>query len=212
MSFALRRDIVATARRLVATGLTQGTSGNVSARYGEGLLITPSALPYDAMEPGDLVQLDMSGRPLRGGRPPSTEWRIHLDIYAARPELNAVVHAHPPFATTIACLRRDLPAVHYMIAVAGGADVRCAEYATFGTAELSASVLSAMAGRSACLLANHGLVAAGPDMATAMRVAEEIELVAQLYWRSLAAGTPFILDAGEMARVAERFRDYGPRA
>ena len=212
MSFAFRRDIVAAARRLVAAGLTQGTSGNVSARYGEGFLITPSALPYDAMEPGDLVQLDMSGRPLRGGRPPSTEWRIHLDIYAARPELNAVVHAHPPFATTIACLRRDLPAVHYMIAVAGGADVRCAEYATFGTAELSANVLAAMAGRSACLLANHGLVAAGPDMAAAMRVAEEIELVAQLYWRSLAAGTPFLLDAAEMARVAERFRDYGPRA
>lgn len=211
MSFALRRDIVAAARRLVAAGLTQGTSGNVSARYGEGLLITPSALPYDAMEPGDLVQLDMTGRPLRGGRPPSTEWRIHLDVYAARPEFNAVVHAHPPFATTIACLRRDLPAVHYMIAVAGGADVRCAEYATFGTAELSANVLAAMAGRSACLLANHGLVAAGPDMASALRVAEEIELVAQLYWRSLAAGTPFILDAGELARVAERFKGYGPR-
>jgi L-fuculose-phosphate aldolase len=211
VSFSIRRDILAAGRRLVAAGLTQGTSGNVSARSADGFVITPSALPYDQMEPADLVPMMMDGTVPRGSRPPSTEWRIHRDIYAARSEFGAVVHAHPPFATTIACLRRDLPAVHYMIAVAGGSDVRCAPYATFGTGELSANVLAALAGRSACLLANHGLVACGADLTAAMRVAEEIELVAQIYWRSLAVGTPFLLDDAEMSRVIEKFGDYGTR-
>lgn len=207
--FVARKAIVAAARRLVASGLTHGTSGNVSVRTASGLLITPSGMPYDEMEGADLVQLDMEGRVTRGARPPSSEWRIHRDIYAARAAAQAVVHAHPPFCATIACLRRDLPAVHYMIAVAGGPTVRCAEYATFGTEQLSANALAAMAGRNACLLANHGIVTVGTSIEEAMRIAEEIELVAQIYWRSLAAGTPFILPDDEMARIGELFRTYG---
>jgi L-fuculose-phosphate aldolase len=206
---AARETVIAAARRTVALGLTHGTSGNVSVRDGPALLITPTAIPYDALEPADIVRLDAEGRPGPGQRAPSTEWRIHRDVYAARPEFGAVVHVHPPYATAIACLRKDLPAVHYMVALAGGSSVRCAAYATFGTAELSAAALEALADRKACLLANHGLVAAGADLDEALRVAEETERVAQVYWLALAAGTPCLLDDAEMARVAERFKSYG---
>ena len=208
---AAREAVIAAARRTVALGLTHGTSGNVSVRDGPGLLITPTALPYDGLVPADIVRLDAEGRPEPGQRAPSTEWRIHRDIYLARAELGAVVHAHPPWATAIACLRKDLPAVHYMVALAGGSSVRCAAYATFGTAELSAAALAALDGRKACLLANHGLVAAGADLDEALRVAEETERVAQVYCLALAAGTPCLLDDAEMARVVERFRSYGRR-
>ena len=213
--FTLRREVIATARRTVSAWLTHGTSGNVSARAPGapggpgGFWITPTGMSYDTLEPGDLVLLDGEGNAVRGSRKPSSEWRIHRDIYAARPEARAVVHVHPPFATTIACLRKDLPAVHYMVAAAGGNSVRCAEYATFGTEELSRNTLAALEGRTACLLANHGLVSVGPDLARAFRVAEEVERVAELYWRALAAGTPVILDDVEMARVVERFKGYG---
>lgn len=201
--------VVATARRMVALGLSHGTTGNVSVRIPSGLLITPSAVPYASMTARDVVRLAADGTPVRGTRRPSSEWRIHRDIYAARPDAGAVVHAHPPYSTTIACLRRDLPAVHYGIAAAGGAPVRCAPYATFGTAGLSAAAVQALEGRKACLLANHGLVALGADADEALHVAEEVERVAELYWRTLAAGTPVFLDEAEMERVADRFRDYG---
>ncbi len=209
MSWALRRAVISTSRRTLRAGLTHGTSGNVSARVGEGFLVTPTGVPYDELEPADLVVLDLDGRVRHGRRRPSSEWRIHRDLYAARRDVGAVVHAHPPFATTVACLRHDLPAVHYAIAAAGGASVRCAAYATFGTEQLSASAVAALQGRTACLLANHGLVAVGADLDHALRTAEEVERVAELYWRSLCAGTPVLLDAEEMARVLERFRDYG---
>jgi L-fuculose-phosphate aldolase len=210
MSLALRRSIVETARRALSAGLTCGTSGNFSARGGSGVLITPSGIEWETMSPSDIVELDLSGAVTgpRTKRLPSSEWRIHLDLYRTRPEVGAVAHLHPPWATTIACLRKDLPAVHYMIAVAGGATVRCAAYATFGSAELSAAVLAALEDRTACLLANHGLVAVGTDLAAAMWVAGEVEGVAELYWRSLCAGTPVILDEAEMARVRDRFKDY----
>ncbi len=207
--FTLRKDVIATARRTETEWLTHGTSGNVSARAPGGFWITPTGIPYARLEPGDLVLLDMDGNAARGTRRPSSEWRIHRDIYAARPEAGAVIHVHPPYATTISCLRKDLPAVHYMIAVAGGSTVRCAEYATFGTEELSAHTLAALEGRTACLLANHGLVALGADLAGAFRTALEVERVAELYWRALAAGAPVILDQNEMDRVVERFKDYG---
>ena len=211
MSFQLRREVIEVARRTELTCLTQGTSGNVSARTGNGFVITPTGVPYGELQPRDLVELDLEGDAYPGQGRPSSEWRMHRDVYVARPEVGAVVHTHPTYATTIACLRKDLPAVHYMIAVAGGDTVRCADYATFGTAELSANALRAMEGRTACLLANHGILTVGSDLAVALRIAEEIEKVAEIYWRALTAGTPVILDQEEMARVLVRFQDYGQR-
>ena len=207
-----RRAIVQAARQLERSGLTHGTSGNVSARLGSGFLITPTGIPPDALTAADVVRCDAAGAPAPRQRVPSSEWRIHRDVYAARPDAGAVVHTHSPYATAIACLRQSLPAVHYMIAAAGGGDVRCAEYATFGTPELSQNVLDALEGRQACLLANHGVVALGADLARAMRVGLEIERVAHVYWLTLAAGTPCLLAPDEMARVVERFRAYGQPA
>lgn len=206
-----RRAVLETARRMNASGLNQGTSGNVSLRVDGGLLITPSGLPYDETTPEDIVEMDLKGGVRAGQREPSSEWRIHRDLYAARPEAGAVVHAHPMFATTMSCLRRGIPAVHYMIALAGGKDVRCAEYATFGTEALSVRVLAALEGRKACLLANHGLVAFGQDLRHALRIAEEVEVVAAQYWRALQVGEPVVLDDEEMERVLERFETYGRR-
>lgn len=206
---ALRDAVLATARRLVAEGLTRGTSGNVSARGEDGFLITPSGVPYDRISSSDVVEMGLDGAVRVGIREPSSEWRFHRDLYASRPDVAAVVHAHPPFATSIACLRRDLPAVHYEIGLAGGHDVRCAAYATYGTEELSRAVLSAMEGRRACLLANHGLVTIGASLELALRLARTVETVAEIYWRALSVGEPVILDQEEMARVIEKLADYG---
>jgi L-fuculose-phosphate aldolase len=185
-----------------------GTSGNVSLRLDDGLLITPSGVPYDVLEPSGLVELDADGVPLGHGRP-STEWRLHRDLLRARPEIGAVVHCHPPFGTALACVRREIPAFHYMVAVAGGNTIRCARYATFGTPELAASALAALEGRRACLLANHGTVALGTTLDAAVRLAVEVEVLAEQYWRALQIGAPVLLDDGEMARVHERFKGYG---
>lgn len=204
-----RRAVIRTAQRTLAAGLTHGTSGNVSVRTPGGFYVTPSGIPYDMLQPSDIVELDMNGTVMHGNRRPSSEWRIHRDVYAARDGAGAVVHVHPPFSTTVSCLRRDLPAVHYMIAAGGGATIRCASYATFGTDELSRAVLQALEGRAACLMANHGLIALGADLDVALGVAVEIEKVAEIYWRALAAGEPVILGNDEMARVLERFKDYG---
>jgi L-fuculose-phosphate aldolase len=207
-----RRAVVQAARHLERSGLTHGTSGNVSLRMPAGFLITPTGIAPDALTTADVVRCDDAGAPTERQRAPSSEWRIHRDVYAARPDAGAVVHTHSPYATAIACLRQPLPAVHYMIAAAGGDDVRCAEYATFGTPELSRNVLGALEGREGCLLANHGVVALGADLDRAMRVGLEIERVAQVYWLTLAAGTPCVLAHDEMVRVVERFRRYGQPA
>jgi L-fuculose-phosphate aldolase len=207
-----RRAIVEAVRQLERSGLTHGTSGNVSTRVRGGFLITPTGIAPDALTAADVVRCHDDGMPAPGQRMPSSEWRIHRDVYAARPDAGAVVHTHSPYATAIACLRQPLPAVHYMIAAAGGDDVRCAEYATFGTPELSRNVLGALEARQGCLLANHGVVALGAYLARAMRVALEIERVAHVYWLTLAAGTPCLLAHDEMARVVERFREYGQPA
>ncbi len=209
---AARRAVAAVARRLETLGLTRGSSGNVSVRTPRGFLITPTGMTPGALRPADIVQCDGTGTPAPRQRVPSSEWRIHRDLYAARADLGAVVHTHSPYATAIACLREPLPAVHYMIAAAGGADVRCAEYATFGSAELSAGVLRALDGRRACLLANHGAVAVGGDLESAVRLAVEVEHVAFVFWLARCAGSPSILDAQEMRRVLERFRSYGQPA
>ncbi len=210
MRFVERRALLAAARRLAGLGMLPGTTGNLSQRVPGGFLITPSGAPYDEIEPADMIELDAEGRPFSHGRP-STEWRLHRDLYAARADIGAIVHCHPPFGTALACVRRDIPAFHYMVAVAGGNDIRCARYATFGTAELAANALEAMAGRNACLLANHGSVAVGKSLDAAVRVAIEVEVLAEHYARALQIGQPVILDDAEMARVHERFRDYGRR-
>ncbi len=209
---AARQALVAAARRLGASGLTQGTSGNVSLRVTEGLLITPSGLPYEDMAPEDAVVMGLDGVCASGQRKPSTEWRFHAGILAARPEAGAVVHCHSLFATTLACLRRGIPAFHYMIAVAGGDSIRCADYATFGTAALAGNARRALDGRRACLLANHGQIALGPDLDRALALAVEVETLASQYWHALQLGQPTILSAEEMRAVYEMFRGYGRQA
>ena len=204
----LRQEIIATALRMNALGINQGKSGNLSARIADGFLVTPTGMPYEALKPADIVAMDFKGR-ARGRRLPSSEWRFHRDIFAARPEVNAIVHTHAMFATTLACLHREIPPFHYMVAVAGGDSVRCAPYATFGTEELSRNAVAALAGRKACLLANHGMIAVGSSIEQALALAVEVETLAAMYWRALQVGVPQLLDGAEMARVIEKFRSYG---
>lgn len=205
----LRLLLVAAARHLSAAGMNPGRSGNLSARVEGGFVVTPSGAAYDRMNPDDLVFLDEDGRWGGGQRTPSSEWRLHRDIYRARPEAQAVVHTHSPFATTLACLRRGIPAFHYEIAFAGGADIRCAPYATFGTQELSDAAVTALEGRRACLLANHGAVSFGDSVESARDLAEKIEALARMYWQALQVGEPSLLDDKEMARVVQKFSSYG---
>ncbi len=191
-----------------ALGLSRGTSGNVSARAGDGMLVTPSALSYEAMEPRDAVHLDLDGRTLEGDRKPTTEWPMHAALYNARPDIDAVVHTHAPFCTTLATLRRGIPAFHYMVAMAGGDSIRCAPYATFGTPELALAAVQALQDRRACLLANHGMVALGPSPQAALDLAVEVETLAEIYWRAIQVEEPARLTAEEMAAAMERFRTY----
>ena len=207
---ATRQAVLDTARRSVALGLTHGTSGNVSARAGAGFAITPTGMPYDRLEAADIVVVDLDGRPGAGERrTPSSEWPMHAAIYRARPDVGAIVHGHSPSATALACLGRDLPAFHYMIAVAGGDSVRCAPYAGFGTPELAGLAVRAMTDRWACLLAQHGLLAAGRSLEHALSVAEEVEFLASVYLTLLPLGDPAVLGAAEMAEVIARFGGYG---
>jgi L-fuculose-phosphate aldolase len=203
-----RAAVVDAARRLNALGLNPGRSGNVSARHGEGFLVTPSGLPYDRLVPEDIVHVDGDGEP-HGAHAPSTEWRLHRDVYRRHPEAGGVAHTHSPCATTLACLRRAIPPFHYEVAFAGGPDIRCADYATFGSQELSDRALAALEGRRACLLANHGAVAFGDTVAQAVELAEKVESLARIFWQALQAGEPALLDGVEMARVVEKLRTYG---
>ncbi len=203
----LRQQLVAVARRMNASGINQGTSGNLSARIPGGMLITPSSLPYEQMEPTDLVALDLAGVPRdAGARRPSSEWRLHADILASRPEVQAVLHCHSIHATALACHGRAIPPFHYMTAVAGGDDIRCAPYATFGTAELSALAVQALDGRLACLLAQHGQVTVGSSLDQALRIAIEVETLARMYLQALQLGEPPLLSPEQMAAVHHQFR------
>lgn len=207
----LRQEIVDTARRMNALGINQGTSGNLGVRIEGGLLVTPSGVAYEAMTAEDIVAMDFDGNwscPAAGRRPTS-EWHIHRDVLAGRDDVGAVVHTHAMFCTTLSCLHRDIPPFHYMIAVAGGSDIRCAPYATFGTRELSDNALLALEGRKACLLANHGMLALGDNLQKALALAVEVETLAAQYWRALQIGEPVLLDEAEMARVLEKFKTYG---
>jgi len=203
-----RKAIITTALAMNALGINRGKSGNVSARWKNGFLITPSGLPYEETRPADIVFIDMKGKPT-GKRLPSSEWRFHHDIYRTRREAQAVVHAHASFATTLACLGMDVPAFHYMIAVAGGNSIRCAPYATFGSQELSDHALEDLSKRNACLLANHGMIATGDSLKRALALAVEVEALCEQYWRALQIGKPAILSDAEMEVVLEKFKTYG---
>ncbi len=208
---AARQAIIEACLAMNASGLNRGTSGNVSRRWQDGLLITPSGIPYERLTPEDMVFMDLAGGH-RGRHEPSSEWRFHRDILAARPAVGAVVHTHSLHATTLAIRGMEIPAVHYMIAAAGGPTIRCAPYATFGTAELSENALAALEGRTCCLLANHGVIATGPDLDKALWLAGEVETLAQQYLLSLIIGGPDILPDDEIERVVEKFKSYGPKA
>ena len=212
MTTRLREELIAVAREMNRSGINQGTSGNLSLRCGDGFLVTPSGLRYDRLEPADVVRLKLEqgeAPAATGPRKPSSEWRIHRDVYLARPDAQAILHAHPVHCTALACLRRPLPAFHYMVAVAGGCDIRCAPYATFGSQALSDQVLEALAGRRACLMANHGLLCLASDLSRALALAVEIEALARAYLLCLSVGEPVVLDDAEMERVLEKFKDYG---
>jgi L-fuculose-phosphate aldolase len=206
-----REAIISTGRRMNASRLNQGTSGNLSHRVDEGFLVTPTGMDYDSLRAEDIVLMRFDGSH-EGPRLPSSEWRFHRDILASRPEVNAVLHAHALNSTSVACLRRPIPAFHYMVAVAGGTDIRCAPYATFGTEELSRNALTALEGRKACLLANHGLITVGKDLPSALKLAIEVETLAAMYLRALQVGEPVLLDEAEMAVVLEKFRTYGQQS
>ncbi len=205
----LREAVIATCRALVQRGLAYGTSGNVSVRRDERrFFVSPTGMPYDALEPDDIPLMDADGRWF-GRRRPSSEWRFHRDVFTSRTDVAAIVHTHSPKATSLACTGRGIPAFHYMVAVAGGSDIRCAPYYTFGTQELSDAAVAALEGRKACLLANHGVIAVGADLAGALALAGEVENLAAQYCAALAVGEVRILDEIEMRRVVEKFRTYG---
>lgn len=205
---ALREEIIENGLKMNTTGLNQGTSGNLSVRSGDGFLITPSGIPYEQLQPQDIVTMSMDGS-YKHDLAPSSEWRFHRDILRDKPDVNAVVHAHPTYCTTLAILGKEIPAIHYMIAAAGGNSIRCARYETYGTEELSRAALAALQGRAACLLANHGMIATGPSLAKSMWLAVEVETLAQQYCNALQLGQPNILSDEEIDRVIEKFKNYG---
>ena len=204
---ALRQALVDAGRELLAARLNCGTAGNVSARCGKGLLVSPSGMHPERIGVDDIVWMSLAGV-ARGARAPSSEWHLHRDIYVDRSEANAVVHTHSPFATALACQRRAIPPFHYTVARFGGNDVRCADYALFGTAELSATIALAMRDRNACLLANHGAVVCADDVAAAVTLAVELEFLSELCWRATQGGMPVLLTTSEMDAVGDRFRGY----
>jgi L-fuculose-phosphate aldolase len=205
----LREALIVACREVVRRGLSYGTSGNISLRRDERrFFVSPTGMPYDAIEPDDVPLMDLDGRWF-GRRRPSSEWRFHRDVYRSRDEVAAIVHTHSPKATSLACTGRGIPAFHYMVAVAGGPDIRCAPYYTFGTQELSDAAVAALDGRTACLLANHGVIAVGANLHAALALAGEVENLAAQYCTALAVGEVRILHEIEMRRVVEKFRTYG---
>jgi L-fuculose-phosphate aldolase len=209
---AARQAVIDTARAMSRCGLSPGRSGNVSCRWNAGMLITPSGLAYDAIRPQDIAFVGPDGASPPGSRKPSSEWRFHLSAYRARPDMHAVVHAHSLHAVVLACAHRSIPAFHYMVAVAGGTDIPCVPYATFGTEELAAHVASGLAHRNACLMANHGQIAIGTTLEAALELAAEVEVLAEQYYKVLTLGEAHVLSDAEMAKVLERFKSYGQKA
>ena len=209
---AARREVLETARAMSRQGLSPGRSGNVSTRYADGILITPSGMAYDAIAPADIVRVGLDGDVAAGQRKPSSELHFHLATYRARSDVGAIVHTHSLHATVLACARRAIPAFHYMVAVAGGDDIPLVPYATFGSDELARHVVAGLAHRNACLMANHGQIAVAASCAEALALAAEVEVLAEQYVKVLTLGSPHILARDEMARVLERFAGYGQKA
>lgn len=209
MTMRLRDELVTTARQMSALGLTPGMSGNVSVRSPAGLLVTPSGMPYGELVADDIVELKQDGTLRPGQRTPTTEWQLHRDLLGARQDVQAIVHTHSLFCTTLSTLRRAIPAVHYMVVLAGSDEIPCAEYATFGSAQLALNAVSALRGGSACLLANHGMLALGASLPAALRLAAEVETLASQYWHAAQLGTPHVLPHGELEQVRARFAEYG---
>jgi L-fuculose-phosphate aldolase len=205
---AKRQSIIDACLRMNSLGINQGTSGNISLRHEDGLLITPTGTPYETMQPEQIVFVRLDGS-VESNQRPSSEWRFHRDIIKARPEVNTVVHAHPPYSTILAIMGMAIPAVHYMIACAGGDTIRCAPYATFGTEELSQHAVAALEDRSACLLAHHGMIAVGSSLDRAMWLAVEVETLARQYHGCLQIGTPPLLPSAEIENVKGRMGGYG---
>lgn len=200
--------MVEVAQKLVTLGLNRGTSGNIGVRHGKSFLVTPSGVPAEEMSPDGMVAMDFSGETLGVGKP-SSEWRFHRDILAARSQIGAVIHTHSRYATALACLNREIPPFHYMVAAAGGDTIRCAPYALFGSQDLSDLALQALENRKACLLGNHGMIALGNDLADALAVAVEVESLCEQYWSALQVGEPNILSDRQMQEVLEKFEGYG---
>lgn len=204
----LKSKVLETAQAMNASGINRGASGNVSARWGEGFIVTPTGMPYEQCASEDMVYVDFDGSP-HGKRKPSSEWRFHRDIYQAYPEAGAVVHTHASFATSLACMDVEIPPFHYMIARFGGDSVRCASYALFGTQELSDAMIAALRDRRACLMAHHGMVVFGRNLEHALALAVELETLCEQYWRALQMGQPKLIPKDEMVRVLEKFSSYG---
>ncbi|KPP88978.1 MAG: L-fuculose-phosphate aldolase FucA [Rhodobacteraceae bacterium HLUCCA08] len=207
----LRAEIVARCKELDARGLNRGASGNVSARIGDAMLLTPSAIPYAALEPAMIARMPLDGEygAWEGPLKPTTEWRFHLDLMRARPEIGAVVHTHAEFSTILSIARKPIPAIHYMIAAFGGMEIPCCDYACYGTAELSAAILSALGDMNGCLMANHGMLTVGADLTRATWLAFELEALAHHYWHVLQIGGGQLLSEAEIATVAKGFASYG---
>ncbi|GAB6052778.1 class II aldolase/adducin family protein [Magnetospira thiophila] len=204
--------VIHTALEMNRQGLNRGSAGNVSLRFEDGFLVTPSGLPYAALTPPDVVWVGLNGDWDTSGRKPSSEWLFHRDIYGARPEIGAIVHTHASYCSTLAVLERDIPPFHYMVAAAGGDSIRCASYATTGSQALAEAAVTALEGRFACLLAHHGMIACGPDAARALDLAAEVEDLARVYVQALSIAEPPLLDADEMQRMLDIFKTYGANA
>ncbi len=205
---ALREEIIRTALKMNTLGINQGKSGNVSARIDDRFLITPTGIPYENTKPEQIVAMRMDGTH-EGDTLPSSEWRFHRDIYAAREDVHAIVHTHAAFATTLACMDRAIPPFHYMVAAAGGMDIRCAPYATFGSQALSDFAVAALVDRNACLLSHHGMIACGATLEKALALAVEVESLSRMYWQALQIGEPTLLSEEEMRTVLQKFKTYG---
>ena len=204
---SLQRELIDAMRSMETQGINQGKAGNGSTREQEGFLITPSGVAYAELEETDIMNMTLDGQwSGKEGRRPSSEWRFHRDIYRERPDVNAILHTHGLGVSTLACANRSLPAFHYMVAIAGGTDIQCAEYATFGTQALSDNVSRALENRKACLLAHHGMIAVGNSLKEALTIAIEVEHLARVYWQVLQLGVPELLTTGPLPAVPEQFR------
>jgi L-fuculose-phosphate aldolase len=207
---SLRQQMVDSACRLVALGLNRGTTGNIGVRHGASFLVTPSGVLAEDLLPQAMVEMDYAGT-VHGTGKPSSEWRFHRDVFVARPEIGAIVHTHSRYATALACLHREIPSFHYMVALAGGDSIRCTPYAIFGSQELSDLVVQALENRKACLLGNHGMIALGFDLTDALNLAVEVESLCEQYWSALQLGAPRLLSPIQMLAVLDKFKGYGRR-